>query len=188
LFPQKGYIRRALFSFTSPGSDLEYYKLTLRGRWYRPLGDNLTLNIRGVAGYGDGYGDLDELPFFRNYYAGGSGTVRGYGPRSLGPRASDSSDDSLGGSKRINATTELYFPVPGLDDSKNQRLSFFIDAGQVYGSNQSIDLAQLRYSTGITFHWFTAVGPMSLSYAMPFNDESTDDIKKLQFTLGTMYR
>ena len=187
-FPQKGYLRRALFAFTGPGSDLEYYKVTLRGRWYRPLGDNLTLNIRGVAGYGDGYGDLDKLPFFRNYYVGGTGTVRGYSPRSLGPRASDSLDDSLGGSKRINATTELYFPVPALDDSKNQRLSFFIDAGQVYGSNQSIDLAQLRYSTGITFHWFTAVGPMSLSYAMPFNDESTDDIKKLQFTLGTMYR
>ena len=187
-FPQKGYLRRALFAFTGPGSDLEYYKVTLRGRWYRPLGDNLTLNIRGVAGYGDGYGDLDKLPFFRNYYVGGTGTVRGYSPRSLGPRASDRLDDSLGGSKRINATTELYFPVPGLDDSKNQRLSFFIDAGQVYGSNQSIDLAQLRYSTGITFHWFTAVGPMSLSYAMPFNDESTDDIKKLQFTLGTMYR
>ena len=187
-FPQKGYLRRALFAFTGPGSDLEYYKVTLRGRWYRPLGDNLTLNIRGVAGYGDGYGDLDKLPFFRNYYVGGTGTVRGYSPRSLGPRASGSLDDSLGGSKRINATTELYFPVPGLDDSKNQRLSFFIDAGQVYGSNQSIDLAQLRYSTGITFHWFTAVGPMSLSYAMPFNDGPTDDIKKLQFTLGTMYR
>ena len=187
-FPQKGYLRRALFAFTGPGSDLEYYKVTLRGRWYRPLGDNLTLNIRGVAGYGDGYGDLDKLPFFRNYYVGGTGTVRGYSPRSLGPRASDSLDESLGGSKRINATTELYFPVPGLDDSKNKRLSFFIDAGQVYGSNQSIDLAQLRYSTGITFHWFTAVGPMSLSYAMPFNDELTDDIKKLQFTLGTMYR
>jgi len=187
-FPQKGYLRRALFAFTGPGSDLEYYKVTLRGSWYRPLGDNLILNIRGVAGYGDGYGDLDKLPFFRNYYVGGTGTVRGYSPRSLGPRASDRLDDSLGGSKRINATTELYFPVPGLDDSKNQRLSFFIDAGQVYGSNQSIDLAQLRYSTGITFHWFTAVGPMSLSYAMPFNDELTDDIKKLQFTLGTMYR
>jgi len=53
-FPQKGYLRRALFAFTGPGSDLEYYKVTLRGRWYRPLGDNLTLNIRGVAGYGDG--------------------------------------------------------------------------------------------------------------------------------------
>ena len=187
-FPQKGYLRRAIFAFTGPDSDLEYFKLTLRGRGYRPLGENLTLNVRGVAGYGDGYGDLDELPFFRNYYAGGSGTVRGYGPRSLGPRTSDSSDDPLGGSKRINASTELYFPVPGLGDSNNKRLSFFIDAGQVYGSNQSIDLAQLRYSAGITFHWFTAVGPMSLSYAMPFNDELTDDIRKLQFTLGTMYR
>ncbi|MBU55162.1 MAG: outer membrane protein assembly factor BamA [Acidiferrobacteraceae bacterium] len=186
-FPQKGYLRRAQFALTAPGSDLEYYKVTLRGRWYRPLGDNLTLNIRGVAGYGDGYGDLEKLPFFRNYYAGGSGTVRGYSPRSLGPRTSDSSADPLGGNKRINATTELYFPVPGLDNSKNKRLGVFVDGGQVYSSNQSVDLAQLRYSAGITFHWFTAVGPMSLSYAMPFNDEPTDNIKKLQFTLGTMF-
>ena len=186
-FPQKGYLRRALFAFTGPGSDLEYYKVTLRGRWYRPLGDNLTLNIRGVAGYGDGYGDLDELPFFRNYYAGGSGTVRGYGPRSLGPRTSDSSDDPLGGSKRINASTELYFPVPGLDDSKNKRFSLFVDGGQVYGSNQNVDLAELRYSAGISFHWLTVVGPLSLSYAMPFNDEPTDDFNKLQFTIGTMF-
>jgi len=186
-FPQKGYLRRAQFALTAPGSDLEYYKATLRGRWYRPLGDNLTLNIRGVAGYGDGYGDLDKLPFFRNYYAGGSGTVRGYSPRSLGPRTSDSSADPLGGNKRINATTELYFPVPGLDNSKNKRLGIFVDGGQVYGSNQSVDLAKLRYSAGITFHWFTAVGPMSLSYAMPFNDEPADNIKKLQFTLGTMF-
>ena len=94
----------------------------------------------------------------------------------------------MGGSKRINATTELFFPVPGLEDSRNQRLSFFRDAGQVYSTNQSADLAQLRYSAGITFHWFTAVGPMSLSYAMPFNDEPADEIKKLQFTLGSMYR
>jgi len=188
LFPQKGYLRRALFSFTSPGSDLEYYKLTLRGGWYRPVGDNLTLNIRGVAGYGDGYGNLDELPFFRNYYAGGSGTVRGYGPRSLGPRTSDSSDDPLGGSKRINASTELYFPVPGLDDSKNKRFSLFVDGGQVYGSNQNVDLEELRYSAGISFHWITIVGPLSLSYAMPFNDEPTDDFNKLQFTIGNMFR
>jgi outer membrane protein insertion porin family len=186
-FPQKGYLRQAKFTFTSPGSDLEYYKLTLRGRWYRPLGDNLILNIRGVAGYGDGYGDLDELPFFKNYYAGGSGTVRGYNRRSLGPRTSDGSDDPLGGNKRINVTTELNFPVPGVKDSKNQRLGFFVDGGQVYGSNQSVDLAQLRYSAGITFHWFTAVGPLALSYAMPFNDEPTDDIKKLQFTLGMFH-
>ena len=186
-FPQKGYLRRAQFALTAPGSDLEYYKVTLRGRWYRPLGDNLTLNIRGVAGFGDGYGDLEKLPFFRNYYAGGTGTVRGYSPRSLGPKTVDSSTDPLGGSKRLNATTEINFPVPGLDNSKNKRLGVFVDGGQVYGSNQSVDLAQLRYSAGITFHWYTAVGPMSLSYAMPFNDEPTDNIKKLQFTLGTMF-
>ena len=107
--------------------------------------------------------------------------------RALGPRTADSLADPLGGSKRINATTELNLPVPGLDNSKNKRLGVFVDGGQVYGSHQSVDLEQLRFSAGITFHWFTAVGPMSLSYAMPFNDEPTDDVKKLQFTLGNMF-
>jgi len=187
-FPAKGYLRRASAEFTFPGSDLEYYKLTLRGRWYRSVTDNLVISLKGNIGYGDGYGGTGELPFFKNYYAGGPGTVRGFDSRSLGPRSTGLAGDALGGTKRVVASTEVFFPVPGMKDSKDQRVSLFLDAGQVFGSGESVHLEELRYGAGIGFHWFSPVGPLSLSYAMPFNDETGDDLQKLQFTLGALFR
>ena len=59
-FPAKGYFRRASAEFAFPGSDLEYYKLTLRGRWYRSVTDNLVISLKGNVGYGDGFLRLDE--------------------------------------------------------------------------------------------------------------------------------
>ena len=187
-FPAKGYLRRASAEFTFPGSDLEYYKLTLRGRWYRSVTDNLVISLKGNIGYGDGYGGTGELPFFKNYYAGGPGTVRGFDSRSLGPRSTGLAGDALGGTKRVVASTEVFFPVPGMKDSKDQRVSLFLDAGQVFGSGESVHLEELRYGAGIGFHWFSPVGPLSLSYAMPFNDATGDDLQKLQFTLGALFR
>ena len=187
-FPAKGYLRRASAEFTFPGSDLEYYKLTLRGRWYRSVTDNLVISLKGNIGYGDGYGGTGELPFLKNYYAGGPGTVRGFDSRSLGPRSTGLAGDALGGTKRVVASTEVFFPVPGMKDSKDQRVSLFLDAGQVFGSGESVHLEELRYGAGIGFHWFSPVGPLSLSYAMPFNDATGDDLQKLQFTLGALFR
>ncbi|WP_444933826.1 outer membrane protein assembly factor BamA [Microbulbifer sp. JTAC008] len=73
--------------FSVPGSDLEYYKLVYTGQYFRPLTKSLTLRLRTRLGYGDGFGDLDELPFFKNFYAGGFGSVRGFERNTLGPRS-----------------------------------------------------------------------------------------------------
>ncbi|WP_020413518.1 outer membrane protein assembly factor BamA [Microbulbifer variabilis] len=73
--------------FTVPGSDLEYYKFVYTGQYFRPLTKSLTLRLRTRLGYGDGYGDLNELPFFENFYAGGFGSVRGFERNTLGPRS-----------------------------------------------------------------------------------------------------
>ncbi|WP_444925543.1 outer membrane protein assembly factor BamA [Microbulbifer sp. TRSA002] len=73
--------------FTVPGSDLEYYKLVYTGQYFRPLTRSLTLRLRTRLGYGDGFGELDELPFFKNFYAGGFGSVRGFERNTLGPRS-----------------------------------------------------------------------------------------------------
>ncbi|WP_299584386.1 outer membrane protein assembly factor BamA [uncultured Microbulbifer sp.] len=73
--------------FTVPGSDLEYYKFIYTGQYFRPLTKSLTLRLRTRLGYGDGYGDLNQLPFFENFYAGGFGSVRGFKRNTLGPRS-----------------------------------------------------------------------------------------------------
>ena len=70
-----------------PLSDLEFYKLSYRGEVYYPLFSDFTLHLRGELGYGDGYGDTSELPFYEHFFAGGFGSVRGYESNTLGPRS-----------------------------------------------------------------------------------------------------
>ena len=71
---------------TAPGSELEYYKLSYEGQLFQPLTKTLTLRLSTNLGFGDGYGDLDELPFFENFRAGGFGSVRGFERFTLGPK------------------------------------------------------------------------------------------------------
>lgn len=75
-----------------PGSDLEYFTAQYDGQVFVPLTDSFTVRFRTSLGYGDGYGDMDRLPFFKNFYSGGFGSVRGFRRSSLGPQASASGD------------------------------------------------------------------------------------------------
>ncbi|WP_444914366.1 outer membrane protein assembly factor BamA [Microbulbifer sp. ANSA003] len=83
----RGASQNLSLELSVPGSDLEYYKLVYTGQYFRPLTKSLTLRLRTRLGYGDGFGDLDELPFFKNFYAGGFGSVRGFERNTLGPRS-----------------------------------------------------------------------------------------------------
>jgi outer membrane protein insertion porin family len=70
-----------------PGSDLEFFKLNYRGEMYLPIYGDFTFHLRGEVGYGDGYGDTTELPFYEHFYSGGFGSVRGFEANTLGPRS-----------------------------------------------------------------------------------------------------
>ncbi|GAB2517305.1 outer membrane protein assembly factor BamA [Microbulbifer agarilyticus] len=83
----RGASQRASVEVALPGGDLEYYKFIYTGQYFRPLTKNLTLRLRTRLGYADGYGDLDQLPFFENFYGGGFGSVRGFERNTLGPRS-----------------------------------------------------------------------------------------------------
>lgn len=186
LFPTSGNINRLNYEFTAPPSDLEFYKLNFASVWYWPLSQNLTYKLRGEFGYGDGYGDTAELPFFRNFFAGGATSVRGYRARSLGPKSLGDDPQPIGGSQRILLNTEVLFPLPGTT-GVDKRFVVFIDGGQVYGPEDDIDLGELRFSAGIGFNWYSPVGPLSISIAEPLNDKPGDDIERVQFSLGRFF-
>ena len=188
LFPSKGFWNRATAEISFPGSDLEFYTVSARSVWYRPIGKNLTFGLNGQLGYGAGYGELDTLPFYKNFYAGGARSLRGYKARSLGPQSVGTGKQSLGGSKRVVFGGELKFPVPGLEDSRDKRLVLFLDGGQVYSKKESIDVSDFRFSTGLAFEWMSAIGPIAFSYAIPFNDSFEDNVEHFQFTLGGLFR
>ncbi len=83
----RGTQQQFSFEISLPGGDLEYYKLNYNGQLFIPLTRAFTLRLHTRLGYADAYGDLDELPFFENFYAGGFGSVRGFERNTLGPRS-----------------------------------------------------------------------------------------------------
>jgi outer membrane protein insertion porin family len=173
-----GSLQRA--SIELAGGDLQYYRLGYQHQWYTPLSRTLTLHLRADIGYGGGYNDK-PLPFFKNYFAGGPGTVRGYRPFSLGPL--DELGNSTGGNRKLTGTAEILFPMPGAEQDRSLRLAGFVDAGQVYVDK--IELSELRSATGIALFWSSPMGPLRLSWAYPLNAKDADRKQQLQFTFGT---
>ena len=89
LFPTAGSSTVLSLSTTIPGSDLNYYRASVRQRYYRPLSTNFVFGFQGELGYLDVYGDTKETPFFQNFYAGGPRSLRGFESNTLGPRSTD---------------------------------------------------------------------------------------------------
>jgi outer membrane protein insertion porin family len=178
-----GSLTRLSGEFAAGG--LAYYRVGLNQQYYWPLNRTFTLFANLDLGVADGARGK-PLPFFKNYYAGGAGTVRGYEDFSLGPR--DIDGNSLGGSRRIIGNLELLFPVPGAAQDKSLRLGAFIDSGQVYAQGAPLELSQLRYSAGLALSWASPLGPLRLSIATPLNErEGIDRVQRLQFKFGTTF-
>jgi outer membrane protein insertion porin family len=184
IYTREGLVQNAFAEFTLPLSDQRYYKLTYQRQWFHPLGRESTFMLNGEAGVGNGYGGK-TLPFFKNFYAGGPGSVRGYEPMSLGPL--DSAGNALGGNKRIIGNAELLFPMPGMGKEQSVRLSTFVDAGAVYGQGALTGTSGLRYSAGVALTWISPVGPLKISIAAPLRKLPGDKLQKFQFTLGSIF-
>jgi outer membrane protein insertion porin family len=185
IYTTEGTVQRAIMEVGLPVSPQRYYKLTYQHQWFHPVSKNLTLLLNGEAGTAAGY-DGQPLPFFKNFYAGGVGSVRGYDPGSLGPR--DINNASLGGDKRLVGNAEMLFPIPGYEKEQSVRLSVFIDGGVIYGQETQVPASiGPRYSTGVALAWISPVGPLKLSYARPINENSVDKLQRFQFTLGTIF-
>jgi outer membrane protein insertion porin family len=181
--PNRGALARGSVELSA--GDLQFYRLNAGYTWYRPLTRTVTLSLNADAGYARGLGGK-PVPFFKNYYAGGPGSVRGYKSFSLGPQ--DVLANALGGTRKIVGNVELLFPVPGAAQDKSLRLAAFVDAGQVYGEGEKLSLSELRYSAGIALAWSSPFGPLRLSIAQPLNEKKgIDRIERLQFTFGTAF-
>jgi len=182
-YPTQGLAQRFNLEVSTPAGDLNYYTASYKAEWYKPLTRNTTLHIEGSVAYSDDY-DNKELPFYKNFYAGGGSSVRGYQSSSIGPK--NEFGESLGGKRRVLATGEWLFPFPGLEKDRSMRLAAFVDAGGVENSFDDA-FSEMRYSTGLGFLWFSPLGPMRFSFAKTLNDEVTDRTEKFQFTLGTTF-
>ena len=182
LFPTSGSMLSTGATATVPISknrSLEYYKVDLSGTHYQPIYKQFIGKLRAHAGYGNGYGKFKTLPFFKNYYAGGIGTVRGYEGNSLGPK--DSNGQTIGGKFIVDGTVGLIFPNP---IGPTVRTTLFVDAGNVYSK---VSLLHLRCSTGLEVDWKSPLGVLNFSFAKALNKRKGDDTEVFQFSIGTTF-
>lgn len=184
LYTTSGNNLRVSVEATAPGSDLEYYRVNVESSLYYPITNKAAFKLSADIGYGDGYGDTNGLPFFKNYFAGGTRTVRGFEPRSLGPRDTGTFPQPFGGSKRVLLNASLFLPVGG--GALDKRLQMFVDGGQVFANDDDIELDDVRFSAGVGFNWISPVGPLSISYSIPLNEEEGDEVEKFQFSVGQL--
>jgi outer membrane protein insertion porin family len=179
--PSTGRYQRANLEL-APVGDLRYYRAIYQHQYYKPIFRTLTLALNGEVDYGRGLGSK-PYPVFKNFYAGGIGSVRGFDTSSLGPKAANG--DPLGGTTRIIANAELQFPFPGSGNDRSLRWFAFFDIGNVFSEGEKISFGDLRYSSGVGISWISPIGPLKLSYGAPLKVKPDDRVQRFQFQLGT---
>jgi outer membrane protein insertion porin family len=184
IYPMKGYVAR-IGGEVGLGSTLRYYRTNLQYQHYYPIGRDYTLMLNGEFGLADGFGGK-PLPFYKYYYGGGVGSVRGYKAGSLGPMDT-TTEERLGGDRRLVANAEFLFPMPGGGLDKSFRLGAFVDAGWVWGVGEKMNVSDMRYSVGLSLAWTSPLGPLKFSLAQPLNQKDSDKVQRLQFQMGTVF-
>ena len=200
LSPTRGALQKANVEFALPGGDLKFYRLSYQHQRFFPVTQNMVLMLNGELGYSKGLSG-QEVPFYKNFYAGGVGSVRGYDTASLGPYeiAPTTGDEvRLGGTRRVVFNAELSMPLYGFGIDKSVRWGPFFDAGQVYGDSDTqtgtcnvgggiCDQGPIRMSLGLAATWISPFGPLKFSIAQPLNDEKNDKLQVFQFQMGQTF-
>jgi len=189
LYPNRGALQRLSGEISLPGLDLEYYKIEYKHALYLELPKEMIFMLNGEFGYADSYSSKN-YPFFKNFYAGGVNSVRGYDNGSIGPRDIDpitGNEFSVGGTTRMIGNAELFSPIPFIKNSSQFRLSAFFDAGSISGVGESTLSDNLRYAVGVGISWVSPFGPLKLMYAAPLNEQAGDNTQPLQFQFGQQF-
>ncbi len=206
IFADRGMRHSLSVSAAAPGSEVEYYVFNYEGLQLIPLFGRWTLALSAEVGFGDALGkETSALPPYRQFYAGGPESVRGYRESRLGPK--DSFGNPYGGNLKVVGRAELLVPVPEKWRSST-RVSLFYDIGNVFSQGMGInfvgrdgatpvdyefDYNELKQSAGIAVQWLAPLGIFRFSYGFPLNASDgdsvryPDEIERFQFTIGSAF-
>lgn len=159
------------------GSFSPYLRATFDLTGYYPLSDSLVIAARTRVGTISGVKRDDVAPS-RRIYAGGGGSVRGYGYQELGPK--DANNDPIGG-RSVNE-----FAVEGRYRFGDYGVVAFVDAGQVYESSMP-QFSDIRYGVGVGGRFYTNFGPFRADIAMPINRQPGESKFALYIGIGQAF-
>jgi len=204
MFADQGMSQRLIANLAIPGSDVEYYGINYSYKQYFnipfPFVNYLTLMAKADIAFNDAYGDSIGVPPYKNFFAGGPDTVRGFKEHRLGPK--DNFGNPYGGNLLVSSQMELILPIPG-DWASRARFSLFFDIGNVFSTSEiefldregnlidyGFDAGNLRRSVGLAAQWLAPLGLFRFSYAIPLNETIAtnsyldDEMERFQFTIG----
>jgi outer membrane protein insertion porin family len=199
LVPTRGVLQSGNLE-VGAGGDMRYLKSDYQYQQYFSINKQYTFAINGQLGYAKALSG-QTYPVFKNFYAGGLGSIRGFESNSLGPLDSVT-DGAVGGTKKAIFNMELSTPFPGAGNDRTLRLYSFFDVGNVFASRTtSMTDAQwkaqqaLRASVGLGISWISPLGPLRLAYAIPIKYQRLDEAngivadrtQRFQFQIGTSF-
>lgn len=189
---------------TLPGSDLNYYRVSYRGDYVQPVlpFDGYAVRVMGQAGYGNGFGGTDRLPFYKHFYAGGPGTVRGYQERSISPFSTvapgnEGSAVPFGGNLMLSSGLEFIVPMPVVRDKSQFRAAAFVDVGGAFTErclsgnakcSEGFSVDGLRGSYGLDVVWRPIpMLPLRFIYAHPIAPQEGDRLQRFQLSFWSNF-
>jgi translocation and assembly module TamA len=184
LDPTDGYRLSSRFSpeASFQGGAFGYSRLQLDGSYYQPVSGTVTL--AGRARLGTIFGaDRDRIAPSRRFYAGGGGSVRGYGFQRLGPR-DPVFDDPIGGRSLAEFALEARVRTPLFGGALG--VVPFVDAGNIYTSPLP-RLDDLRFGAGIGVRYHTNFGPIRVDVGTPLSRRSGDPRIAVYVSLGQAF-
>ncbi|MFM8516546.1 MAG: outer membrane protein assembly factor BamA [Nevskiaceae bacterium] len=205
LFADRGMRHSLSLSYTLPFSDVQYASANYDYLQFVPLIGRWTLAVGAEVGYTKDLGSTTAPPPYRNFFAGGPDTVRGYRESRLGPK--DSFGNPYGGDLKVAARAELIIPTPQKWQT-SARATVFFDIGNVFSINKFYKFTgidgvtpveykfgydKLRQSTGVAVQWLAPLGVFRFSYAVPLNPfrgdglNFPDEEERFQFTIGQAF-
>ena len=188
LAPTTGRLQRVNFEATVPAGDLRFWRTNAVQQLYWPLSRDYTIALNGDVAYGAGFGGR-SYPLFKNYFAGGIGSVRGFYPSSLGPKdieplqTGGTREVPIGGQLKVVGSAEFLFPLPSSGADRTIRTFLYTDVGNVF-ADSNIEFSELRAAAGVGLNWLSPIGPMKLSLGWPIRYAPADRMQRFQFQVG----
>jgi len=182
LYPTEGVNNSLNAGVSLPLGDYRYFNISADHTSYTPINNTTTLKLIGNLNLSKGYSGK-ELPFFKRHFGGGSGSVRGFGDKSLGPLYPNGK--AKGGELSILGSANLITPAFFFDDNEKMRMSAFVDAGNIYEKSSNIKPGDIRMSTGFAFAYLSPIGAIGAYISTPIIKKSGDSIESFGFSLGS---
>jgi len=178
------------------GGDNDFLKVSAEGNWFHPLLWKSVFGAHFRTGYLADFEDDDaakeDIYRLEGFYLGGINSLRGYAPRSVGPKSGDFTGQEgagidLGGNFMVLTNLEVTFP---LVQEAGLKGVVFMDMGDTWSRLEPVKFRDMKLTSGVGLRWLSPLGPLRLEWGYKLTDSddvSDTDKSRFEFSIGTFF-